>query len=132
MPTQIKPFQVHCVKFRVAADLVLTGSADRSVRLWHLESGQALRVFRGMRGKVWSVDMDPWRVVAGGRHGQIRSWSLLAFDEAIDDDDDEGDDLIVHSSETSVGQVKLEPGLLISADGLASVVVSDLWTKIKI
>ena len=75
--TDTKPFvrllghedDVHCVKFILP--LVISGSADATVRIWSVEDGgSCLRVLRGHEGKIWAVDADrkvEWRGRAGER-----------------------------------------------------------------
>ena len=63
--TDTKPFvrllghegDVHCVKLLLP--LVISGSADATVRIWSVEDGgSCLRVLRGHEGKIWAVDAD--------------------------------------------------------------------------
>ena len=75
--TDTKPFvrllghedDVHCVKLLLP--LVISGSADATVRIWSVEDGgSCLRVLRGHEGKIWAVDADrkvEWRGRAGER-----------------------------------------------------------------
>lgn len=63
--------------------------------------------------------------MAGGRFGEVIVWSLYDDDEAKTRD--RGRKLQLHSRTTSVGQIRLERGLLVSADGLGIVALADFW-----
>ena len=66
--------EVHCICLR--GDLLVSGSADHTVRLWDWPSGTCLSVMAGHEGKVWSVSVDRMRVASGGRHGEVRVWDM--------------------------------------------------------
>ncbi len=59
---------------------VLSGSEDRTVRLWDIESGEPLATLEGHEAKVLSVDVTPdgRRGVSGSEDKTIRVWNLLA------------------------------------------------------
>ena len=115
----------------------MTGSSDKSVRVWTLENGGCcLRVLTGHEGKVWCVDIDRNRIVSGGRHGEVRVWSLKdALDDSSRREEEEvdggGRSLWVHARSTAVGQIRIYNALLISCDGVGRVVMSDFWNLKK-
>ena len=88
--TDTKPFvrllghedDVHCVKLLLP--LVISGSADATVRIWSVEDGgSCLRVLRGHEGKIWAVDADrkvEWRGRAGEREGATANSSCVVVD----------------------------------------------------
>ena len=55
---------------------LLTGSADRTARLWEARSGRELRRFRGHQDTVWSVAFSPdgRTVLTGSKDRTVRLW----------------------------------------------------------
>ncbi|CAB4063689.1 FBXW7 [Lepeophtheirus salmonis] len=90
---------------------ILSGSSDKTLRLWSYESGECLHVLTGFKGKVWCADMNNTQIIAGGRFGQIGFWSLEELNEG------KGRILDPHSHITAVGSIKLEKLGLLSGDG---------------
>ena len=64
------------VAFSSDGRTVVTGSEDTTVRLWHADTGQLLRVLRGHRERITSVAFGPeGRMVASGsRDSSARIW----------------------------------------------------------
>ncbi|MGA9769773.1 MAG: TIR domain-containing protein [Blastocatellia bacterium] len=59
----------------------LTGSNDKTVRLWEVETGRCLRILEGhlsgIRSVAWSADQR--RAFSGDSNGGIRVWDLSEF-----------------------------------------------------
>ncbi|WP_437932444.1 pentapeptide repeat-containing protein [Sorangium sp. So ce291] len=70
--------QCTCIAFNPGGDLMASGHADRSVRLWDVESGKQIRVLLGHEDEVRSIAFSPdGRILASGaRDRTLRLWEL--------------------------------------------------------
>ena len=63
----------------------VTGSADRSVMVWHVEQSYATHVFRGHSAVVTTVQFHPsaerLQLVSGSDNGQVKMWDLISKQE---------------------------------------------------
>jgi WD40 repeat protein len=70
----------HVVSVRFSSDgrLVLSGSLDRTARLWDVEIGKELRVFMGHPKPVTAVTLsrNGKQLITGCGDGKIRVWNL--------------------------------------------------------
>ncbi len=127
--------EVHTVKFSLCQGLIASGGADKTVRLWNSLDGNCLKILSGTEGNVWAIDLDRHRIVAGGRHGEIRIWSNDINPIGEDNKSDQNCDFVrslwLHTRSTAVGLIKLEPGILISTDGLGTILISDFWNFVN-
>lgn len=86
---------VLSVKFSSDGKWILTGSADRTARLWDVSTGQLITSLFGHDGNVWSADFGPMtikqgdgkdkkdgRVVTAGQDGVAFVWDLKVLDQA--------------------------------------------------
>ncbi|ETO05058.1 WD-40 repeat-containing protein [Reticulomyxa filosa] len=65
---------------------ILSGSRDRSVRLWDIRSGQQTQVFSGHTNETWSVEYSPFLIknnignsnviCSGSNDNTIRFWDI--------------------------------------------------------
>ncbi len=55
----------------------LSGSKDRTLRLWEVPSGRCLKTLRGHEGTVWAafLSADGRRALSGSADGTVRLWS---------------------------------------------------------
>ncbi|KAI9293252.1 WD40 repeat-like protein [Neoconidiobolus thromboides FSU 785] len=58
------------------APLLVTGSADNTLRVWSLQTGKCLRQSFGHLGEITCLDMDSLRIVSGSMDGCIKVWDL--------------------------------------------------------
>ncbi|KAL5185326.1 Transcription initiation factor TFIID subunit 5 [Glycine soja] len=67
-----------CVQWHVNCNYIATGSSDKTVRLWDVQSGECVRVFIGHRSMILSLAMSPdGRYMASGdEDGTIMMWDL--------------------------------------------------------
>lgn len=48
---------VNVVRYNHGAKYVLTGSADRSIRLWNANAGKQIKIYQGHAHEVLALDM---------------------------------------------------------------------------
>ncbi|KAF8834473.1 WD40 repeat-like protein [Paxillus ammoniavirescens] len=67
---------VRCVRFCPDEDKLITGSSDKTLRIWNRTTG-AVEVLRGHSGTVWDVDVswDGKMIVSGSRNETVRIWN---------------------------------------------------------
>ena len=69
---------VNAVAISPDDKLLLTGSSDRTVRLWHLDTAELAREYVGHSRVVNAVGFRPGKnqVVSAGEDDEIRFWSI--------------------------------------------------------
>ncbi|KAK9098256.1 hypothetical protein Syun_025301 [Stephania yunnanensis] len=69
---------IQCVRWHANCNYIATGSSDKTVRLWDVQSGECVRIFIGHRSMILSLAMSPdGRYMASGdEDGTIMMWDL--------------------------------------------------------
>ena len=69
---------VTCVCFSPDGKVIVSGSDDKTLRLWDLQGNQIGRPFQGHGDSVWSVAFSPdgKAIVSGGAEETLRLWDL--------------------------------------------------------
>lgn len=57
-------------------DILVTGGSDGSVRVWSLETHQAIHRLAAHDNSVTSLQFDNSRIVSGGSDGRVKVWDL--------------------------------------------------------
>ena len=100
--------EVCDLKAAAAGSLVLSGSSDKTVRLWDLRTGSGcVRIIEGHSEVVWSVDMDGHcrTAVSGSKDKTVKLWDLGSGRclETFEGHDDSSGvlDVVMHDSGSS-------------------------------
>ncbi|WVQ81494.1 hypothetical protein IAT38_003618 [Cryptococcus sp. DSM 104549] len=70
--------QYHTALTNPSYPVLITGSYDRTVRVWNLESGEEVRVLRGHTRAVRALQFDQMLLFTGAMDGTIRMWNWRA------------------------------------------------------
>ena len=71
---------VYSVAVSKSDELVVSGSKDKTVRVWNVNSGQQTMVLQGHTDRVWSVAIssEDEFIVSGSSDKRIMVWSLAS------------------------------------------------------
>ena len=66
------------MQWHANCNYIATGSSDKTVRLWDVQSGECVRVFVGHKGMILSLAMSPGGryMASGDEDGTIMMWDL--------------------------------------------------------
>ena len=98
--------ELNDVKAPAAGSMVLSGSDDRTMRLWDIRTvNGCVRTMEGHAEAVWSVDMDGHcrTAVSGSGDKKVKLWDLGSgrCTETYEGHDDEVADVVMHESGSS-------------------------------
>ena len=86
MPTQCAGHErtITSLAFNAESNRLVTGGADRLVKVWDVSSGKELHSFAGHAGSVAAVLFGPdgKQVYSGSTDGTVKIWDLAAGKEA--------------------------------------------------
>ena len=73
---------ITCASITPDGKYIVSGSADKTLRLWNVETGECGRTLEGHIDEVTCVDVTPdgRRVVSGSKDGTIRFWDAAKGD----------------------------------------------------
>ncbi|ORE23251.1 WD40 repeat-like protein [Rhizopus microsporus] len=66
---------VMCVQFCEIAKLIITGSLDKTVRVWHLETGELIKTLTGHSRGVRALQFDDAKLVTGAMDNTLKIWN---------------------------------------------------------
>ena len=74
---------VVCVAFAADGKVALSGSLDKTIKLWDMPTGRLLRTFTLKNVVIASVAFSPdgWRVLSAGSDGIVRGWDTFTGQE---------------------------------------------------
>ena len=69
---------VTAVAFSPDSKRLVSGSLDKTAKVWELETGRELLTLNGHHDEVTGVEFssDGQRIVTSGRDGEVRVWSV--------------------------------------------------------
>ena len=76
---------MFCAEFSPDDRFVLTGSMDKTARLWDVQSGKELRTFNGHTSWIWSAAFSPdgQRVLTACVDGTAKLWDTATGHEVL-------------------------------------------------
>ncbi|KAI9019497.1 quinon protein alcohol dehydrogenase-like superfamily [Phycomyces nitens] len=66
---------VMCVQFCDAAGILMTGSYDKTIRVWNMETGELIRVLTGHARCVRALQFDEAKLVTGAMDNTLKIWN---------------------------------------------------------
>ena len=54
----------------------MSGSVDRTIRVWNMRSGECVRLMQGHTGGIWCLQFDKEKVVSGAWDTTIKVWDM--------------------------------------------------------
>ncbi|CAO3632054.1 unnamed protein product [Cunninghamella blakesleeana] len=66
---------VMCVQFCDASNIIMTGSYDKTIKIWNLETGQLIRTLEGHTRCVRALQFDEAKLVTGAMDNTVKIWN---------------------------------------------------------
>ncbi|KAI7868339.1 quinon protein alcohol dehydrogenase-like superfamily [Spinellus fusiger] len=66
---------VMCVQFCDSINVLMTGSYDKTIRVWNMESGELVRTLHGHTRCVRSLQFDDAKLVTGAMDNTLKIWN---------------------------------------------------------
>ena len=70
--------QVTCLQFY--GDCVYSGSVDKTVRIWNINSRSCVATLKGHYATVWSIAVDHEKIITGAADNDMRIWDPETFE----------------------------------------------------
>ncbi|XP_077998782.1 uncharacterized protein LOC144451749 [Glandiceps talaboti] len=68
---------VHCIAFDTRR--IISGSLDRTIRVWDIRSGRSIRKMYGHKGGIRCIQFDNERIVSGSWDMTLMVWDIVKF-----------------------------------------------------
>ena len=70
--------EVNCLTFSADGRSLVSGSDDRTVKLWDIQTGGAVKTFHGHTAQVWStsISADCTRIASGSADSTVYLWDI--------------------------------------------------------
>ncbi|KAI9316986.1 WD40-repeat-containing domain protein [Dichotomocladium elegans] len=65
---------VTCLQFCESSNVLITGSVDRTVRVWDMTTSQEIRQMTGHTRSIKTLQFDSWKLVTGALDNTLRIW----------------------------------------------------------
>nr|XP_006813605.1 PREDICTED: mitochondrial division protein 1-like [Saccoglossus kowalevskii] len=94
---------VHCLAFDNRR--IISGSLDRTIRVWDIRSGRSIRKMYGHKGGVLCIQFDTERIISGSWDMTIMVWDIIKFNRLA----------VLTGHKGSVSDIKFNSKILVSA-----------------
>lgn len=72
------PIQLALTSCRILNDKLITAGADRTLRIWDIETGELINTYTGHSGSISNIDISPnhKQIASVSLRGELRFWDL--------------------------------------------------------